>query len=249
MNTAPLILGKGWLGNQWCERFPTSRWTQRRTLGPTFFDLRDPLSWSQLIPFWEGASKVIWTFSPCENQDEFQKLQDFTSYFKPIHNPPLWVFGTTSVWKGEGVFSERSPLSPSWRVQGENWLMEHLGASILHLSGLFGVKRSPLKWIQKGSIVTNHKVHLIHGQDVIDLMIQLKGKVAPQTRIILSSPPRLWDEISFAYQCKGLLERLNLAPVAGTQRCLQAHLLSQLIPDFSFRQPCWDESWQDLRNL
>ena len=134
-----LVLGKGYVGKTYCEKYPDAIGTRRKVThkDTPSFDLENPATWKNL----PKAETIIWTFpaTPLEKVQKFyeEKLQDCKN---------LIVLGSTSryiIKRQKQRIDEDSPIDTSiLRVQGEEFLKQQ-GATILALAGIYGPDRDP----------------------------------------------------------------------------------------------------------
>ena len=162
-----LVLGKGYVGKTYCEKYPDAIGTRRKVThkDTPSFDLENPATWKNL----PKAETIIWTFpaTPLEKVQKFyeEKLQDCKN---------LIVLGSTSryiIKRQKQRIDEDSPIDTSiLRVQGEEFLKQQ-GATILALAGIYGPDRDPVNWLYKGLIRNPKKMlNLIHLDDIISIL-------------------------------------------------------------------------------
>jgi hypothetical protein len=255
METPPtLILGAGWLGQQWCLKNSSSLGTKRQQRESDFliFDLRKRETWINIFSKANQYSQILWTFPPASKQEDLPILNDFGRELRQVWQGRLLVWGTTSVWQGSGIQTESSCLQPSLRVEGENVLIKYLNASVLHLCGLFGPKRSPLSWLIPRSSYIDKRIHLIHSDDVIELTEQLFKSLPVMEKRCLLAPFHSfrWSKHVFAYQSYGLLDKLMRNSInCSKERSLKPYKILKWTTLSNFKQPCYDEDLKELRNI
>lgn len=161
------------------------------------FDLYDRSTWNQISP----DSDLLWCFpaEPLELVQDFAKelglvssrlvvLGSTSAYDVPtqaIDYPPPWT-------------DETAPINPGKsRVQGEEWLRKHHGATVLRVAGIYGPGRSPIDWITKGRVGPSRKyVNLIHVEDLASVCLTALDRGLPgEVYNVSDGTPRTWTEI------------------------------------------------------
>jgi len=149
-----LVLGGGWVGSRICLRDPSKFITTARSVeklselntrvNAVHFDLLKEETWSNLPPKSDIEATII-TFALSETHlPHLSKLWE--THLATIN--PVICLGTSSCFHSAGydsVVDETAPLTgysvtglPQIdRVKGEEWILAR-GATILHLSGIFG---------------------------------------------------------------------------------------------------------------
>lgn len=96
-----------------------------------------------------------------------------------------WIqFGSTGVWKGEGLLDRHSPVDlDNARAVAEEELLALVGkrGCILNLAGLWGGERQPRNWVPrvaktKEDVKGKGALHLVHGEDVARAVVGCLGK-------------------------------------------------------------------------
>lgn len=160
------------------------------------FDLARPETW-RLIP---PATDLLWCF-PAVPIEFVQQFADTAS----LRTRRLVVLGSTSAY----VDSLSTTYPPPWidetatidleqpRVQGEELLRNSYNATILRVSGIYGPRRSPMKWIRTGRVTRSRKfVNLIHVEDLATTCLAAIRQGEERTIYNVSDgTPRTWDEI------------------------------------------------------
>ncbi|WP_130611589.1 hypothetical protein [Fluviispira sanaruensis] len=163
-----IVLGKGYVGKFYCEKFPNVLATSRNKNSQDdaiYFDLTNKDSWKNL-PFCEN---IIWTFSAAESEIESQYAKEFFSYY--CLNKKVLILSTTSAYihaYDDEVIDENSPLDNSrLRIKTEEELRLQ-GACIVHLAGIFGPNRLPKNWFIQGRVQDpDGIINLIHVDDIV----------------------------------------------------------------------------------
>lgn len=188
-----LVLGKGYVGKAFCEKYPDAIGTRRKVTqkDTPSFDLENPATWKNL----PKAETVIWTFpaTPLDKVKKFyeERLQDCKN---------LIVLGSTSryvVKRQKQRIDEESPIDTSiLRVQGEEFLKQQ-GATILALAGIYGPDRDPVTWLYKGLIRNPKKMlNLIHLDDILNALDHFVNTPTPGDTFNLSDgEAKSWMEI------------------------------------------------------
>ena len=209
MHHSLTILGSGYSSKfflplatqQYAQVFATSRDPDRnladlRAEQRIRFDLARPETW-QLIP---PATDLLWCF-PAVPIEFVQQFADTAS----LRTRRLVVLGSTSAY----VDSLSTTYPPPWidetatidleqpRVQGEELLRSSYNATILRVSGIYGPRRSPMKWIRTGRVTRSRKfVNLIHVEDLATTCLAAIRQGEERTIYNVSDgTPRTWDEI------------------------------------------------------
>ena len=186
---------------QYAQVFATSRDPDRNLAGLRAeqrikFDLARPETW-RLIP---PATDLLWCFPavPVELVERFAEMAS-------LRTRRLVVLGSTSAY----VDSLSTTYPPPWidetatidleqpRVQGEELLRNSYNATILRVSGIYGPRRSPMKWIRTGRVTRSRKfVNLIHVEDLATTCLAAIRQGEERTIYNVSDgTPRTWDEI------------------------------------------------------
>lgn len=175
---ATLILGLGYVARALMrvngfQALVTSRQGSAQAAGtldePMYFDLADPESWCVTDDF----SRIIWTFPAAQNEAE-QKLAN--SFFSSLRaaDKKVAILASTSAYltqeSGE-IVTEKTPLDLSQiRVRTEEELRLQ-GAFLLHLAGIYGPGRDPVRWLHKGLIKDYGSfINLIHISDICECL-------------------------------------------------------------------------------
>jgi len=166
------------------------------------FDLEQPSTWLD-IP---ARANLICCFpaTPLEQVQAFSRALD-----APARR--MVVLGSTSAYE---ISDQSTEYPPPWidetapidlsksRVQGEEFLREDCGASVLRVAGIYGPGRNPLDWIKQSRVGPSRKyVNLVHVEDLaaICLLAQDKGKPG-ETYNVSDGTPRTWEDICAAAQ-------------------------------------------------
>ncbi|MDH5670295.1 MAG: hypothetical protein OEY86_20030 [Nitrospira sp.] len=160
------------------------------------FDLNQHNTWKN-IP---ADCDLLWCF-PAEPLDLVQAfaetiecasrrlvvLGSTSAYLPGISDnyPPPWIDETASI-------DEDRP-----RVQGEEYLRTHCHAITMRVAGIYGPRRNPLTWIQRGRVGSSHKfVNLIHVEDLAEACLAaLDCGVPGEIYNVSDGMPRTWEEI------------------------------------------------------
>lgn len=161
------------------------------------FDLEQPSTWLN-IP---AGADLIWCF-PATPLDQVQ------AFARTLDTPArrIVVLGSTSAYE---VSDHSTEYPPPWidesapidltksRVQGEEYLRKHHGASVLRVAGIYGQGRNPLDWIRQGRVGPSRKyVNLIHVEDLAAICLLALEKGTPDGAYNISDgKPYLWSEI------------------------------------------------------
>ena len=159
------------------------------------FDLARPDSWHN-IP---SGADLLWCF-PAAPQDAVRSFTHTLAAFGKLvvlastsaydvadsaEYPPPWI-------------DERAPIDyGKARVQGEEFLRETRGATVLRVAGIYGPGRSPYDWIKTGRVAVSRKyVNLIHVEDLAEICAAALQYGAPAAAYNVSDGvPRTWTEI------------------------------------------------------
>lgn len=231
-----LVLGKGYVGSAFCERFPDTVGTRRKVTRKETpsFDLENSATWKNL----PKSDTVVWTFpaTPLNKVQEFyeSKLSDCQN---------LIVLGSTSryvVKRQKQRIDENSEIDTNiLRVQGEEYLKSK-GATILALAGIYGPDRDPVNWLYKGLIKNPKKMlNLIHLEDIINIIDYFIKNPSPgETYNLADGEAKSWQEIGekagFHFR---MPEERELSKIITNQK------IKELLPeDYKFRDLY--TSWQ-----
>lgn len=160
------------------------------------FDLTQPETW-QLIP---PATDLLWCF-PAAPSEMVRQFGDTAS----LRTRRLVVLGSTSAY-GDCLSTD---YPPPWidetatidaskpRVQGEELLKNSYAAIVLRVSGIYGLHRSPIDWIQTGRVARSRKfVNLIHAEDLAaTCLAALRHGQESTIYNVSDGTPRTWNEI------------------------------------------------------
>lgn len=211
MASRPLIiLGFGYTA-QWIYRFaleqsltvfatsrlPDLHLSQVEPTARLRFDLSDEATWGNL-PL--GAD-WIWTFPAAP-------LKLVQAFARHCCHPSqrLVVLSSTSAYD---LDRDRTAWPPPWldetapinrtlpRVQGEEYLRNEHGATILRVAGIYGPGRNPVDWIEQGRVGPTKKfVNLIHVEDLAKLsLLSLREGLQGDTYNVSDGQPRQWSDI------------------------------------------------------
>lgn len=226
MSHPVVIAGSGYTGRYLAEAltrasrrfFATSREPDRnlsylRSEQRLRFDLLQPETWRN-IP--QGAD-LVWCFpaAPLEAVKTCAEAVQASSR-------RLVVFGSTSAY--DVIESQQYP--PPWldetaaidrtkpRVQGEEYLRQGCGATVLRVAGIYGPGRNPLDWIRRGLVGPSRKyVNLIHVEDLAGIVLAALKRDRPgETYNVSDGTPRTWDEI-----CKTVEDRWKVRSPTSMQ--------------------------------
>lgn len=213
------------------------------------FDLTEPATWPLLPP----NIDLIWTFPATP----LEQVQAFAGqYCNPSHR--LIVLGSTSAYDTDGGHAddiapwidETSPINAHLpRVQGEEYLRRHHGATILRVAGIYGPQRNPVEWIRQGLVGPTDKfVNLIHVEDLAQLcLLALQAGHTGETYNVSDGQPRRWVDI-----CAEVSRRWSIvsprrpSPKELGKRILNRKLIDHFAP--TFRHPNLYEALEALRN-
>ena len=166
-----LVLGCGYVGSFYLDKYPENVWTKRsiKTTTPNknqvLFNLHDKLTWNH-IP---NLKNILWTFNSASNEIESQNaIKFFQSHLK---NKNVIILSTTSAYKTieENEFvNENTPIEFQLpRFKTEEFLRNE-GALILHLSGIIGPNRMPRKWYESERVqYAENILNYVHVKDII----------------------------------------------------------------------------------
>lgn len=224
-----LILGAGWVGEALRRRYPDAAFTRRTAVdGAIAFDLAREETWAAL----PAAEAVVWTFPAAPAERAYSLFQSRFASSKVI------VLGSTSAYltgAADAEIDETSPLDPDQpRVAGEEALRRR-GAAILHLAGLWGPGRDPVRWLLDGRIANGLKfVNLVHLEDVLAAVDAVLARFEPGLRLNVSDGrPRRWREHVAALQLRGELPpgfSLPESPPGPESKRIPAARLERLLP-------------------
>ncbi len=232
--TKTLVLGGGYVGNALVDKIVSVEFThasveKAKIHRGIYFRLEDQSSWQNL----PTTQDVIWTFpaAPLDLIREFHetKLQNCKR---------LLVYGSTSCYltsHDEETVTEDNPLDlTKERVKGEEYLRQK-GATLLILSGIYGLGREPVNWLRNGRIRSLRKrVNLIHRNDIVDISLYLltENSLPRGERINLADGcSRRWSEIAEHYS---IPINDNTSAVGG--KIISNTKLCRLLPgEFQFR--------------
>src|SRR5689334_17408140 len=135
------------------SRDPTHRLTWVPADLRIHFDLASPETWTN-VP---SRADIVWCFpaAPLKAVQDFARADGLFG-----RDGRLLVLGSTSAYD-----AGRSPeYPPPWidetapvdfskpRVQGEEFLREECGATVLRVAGIYGPGRNPYRWIRSGRV-------------------------------------------------------------------------------------------------
>jgi len=160
------------------------------------FNLDQPDTWKN-IP---ADCDLLWCF-PAEPLDQVQACAAAMN----LPSRRLVVLGSTSAYP-TGTVNE---YPPAWidetasideskpRVKGEEYLRIYCHAIILRVSGIYGPRRNPLTWIQRGRVGSSRKfVNLIHVEDLAEVCLAALEYGQPgEIYTVSDGIPRTWEEI------------------------------------------------------
>jgi nucleoside-diphosphate-sugar epimerase len=209
-STTILILGAGYTGRYIyttakgqrlqvlaSSRDPTKHLAYASLTDRIEFDLTRQATWKN-IP---SAADMVWCFPATP-------LEQVQAFAKTLGAPPrrFVVLGSTSAY---AVKNDSREYPPPWldesapidlskpRVQGEEYLRQHHGATVLRVAGIYGPGRNPLEWIRSGRVGPSRKyVNLIHAEDLaaICLLALVHGKPG-EAYNVSDGQPHTWNEI------------------------------------------------------
>jgi nucleoside-diphosphate-sugar epimerase len=210
------------------------------------FDLEQPSTWSN-IP---AGADIIWCFpaTPLERVRAFAGTLNASS-------GRLVVLGSTSAYEvGESQeypplwIDETAPIDLSKpRVQGEEYLRDELGATVLRVAGIYGPGRNPLDWIRKGRVGPSHKyVNLIHVEDLASIcLLALEHGKPGEVYNVSDGQPHTWNEIcATAQQHWGVTAAASKDDPSPGKRISNAKLRSEL--GYTLKHPDLYEALQAL---
>ncbi|KAB8028586.1 hypothetical protein [Fluviispira multicolorata] len=168
MSQKTIVLGKGYVGSFYCKKFPECLATSRNRDSDNtiiYFDLLNKNSWNNL----PECDEVIWTFASANNEAEKNIAIEFYKFY--CLNKRTVILSTTSAYihkLDNEVIDEMTPLDlTNWRIKAEEEL-RILGASIVHLAGIFGPNRLPINWFVQGRVQDpDGIINLIHVDDIV----------------------------------------------------------------------------------
>jgi nucleoside-diphosphate-sugar epimerase len=243
-----VILGSGYTG-RWIyqlarqrslpvyasSRKPELHLTYAESKARLRFDLADPETWSAL-PL---NVDLIWAFPAVP----LERVQAFAARFL-IPSARLVVLGSTSAYdrvppKASGTapwIDETGPVNTALpRVQGEEYLRTHHGATLLRVAGIYGPHRNPVEWIRQGRVGPTEKfVNLIHVEDLAQLcLLALNGRHAGETYNVSDGQPRRWADICTEVARRwGIVSPLQADSREPGKRILNQKLLDHFAPTF-----------------
>jgi nucleoside-diphosphate-sugar epimerase len=194
---------------------------------------------------------LIWTF-PATPLEQVQAFAN--QYCGPSQK--LVVLGSTSAYdKDDGPeegmapwIDETSPINTNLpRVQGEEYLRRHYGATVLRVAGIYGPGRNPLEWIKQGRVGPTDKfVNLIHVEDLARVcLLVLEGNHAGETYNVSDGQPRRWADICAQVSKRwGIVSPRQPGPKEFGKRILNHKLTAHLT--YTFRHPDLYEALQTL---
>ncbi len=186
-----LILGCGYIGNFFLQKYPQSFHTHRNALHQKldtqkiYFNLEDKDSWKSLLE----TTNVLWTFSAAQNEQEINLSLEL--YKKHFQKQKVIILSSTSAYishiENENVNEDFPIQFTNPRFAAEEQLRKE-GALILHLSGIIGPNRIPLNWYKKNLVKYGENIlNYIHSEDILFFIEQLFHKFAPSERFNLTS--------------------------------------------------------------
>lgn len=200
-----LVLGMGFVGEWFCKTHTLSQATSRNPSGIKSSKLA---SGQQLIEFqlsrretWKNIpaiSNVLWTFPAASDPEEVNCAVEFFSTVLLGRN--VLVLGSTSAYESfhsdEKITEESKLKMEDPRVKAEENIRQ-LGASVLHLAGIFGENRDPLSWVQRGMIKNGASyVNLIHVRDILRTAeAWFKNPLASERLNLSNGKPKRWNQI------------------------------------------------------
>lgn len=230
-----LILGAGWVGDALRARCPHAAFTRRSARpGATEFDLAREETWTSL----PADDEVVWTFPAAPPE---RAIALFESRFA---SSKVVVLGSTSAYLSSGpdeLVDESAPLDLAQpRVAGEEALRAR-GAAVLHLAGLWGPGRDPVKWLLEGRVRNGLRfVNLVHLDDVLASIAAALAKFEPGLRVNVSDGrPRRWNEHVAELHARGGLPAgfaLEQAPLGFKSKRIASTRLERLLPGHRFRR-------------
>ncbi|APJ03695.1 hypothetical protein [Silvanigrella aquatica] len=183
-----ILLGRGYVGNYYCQINSDCLFTNRKqTHFPNsfVFDLFVKETWRNL----PVATEVIWTFPSSQIKEDINIAKEFYHFY--CANKKTIILSTTSAYlntvQGE-IITENSNLDfTNCRVECEE-ILRTQGACILHLSGIMGPDRLPLKWYQTQRIKSgNQFINLIHVDDIVKCIDAVLDNFKPAERYNVSN--------------------------------------------------------------
>lgn len=195
-----LILGCGYVGTFYLDKYRDSDWTSRKPLEskpskqledikadlnePVYFDLVDKSTWNNL----PDSRDVLWSFAINSPEEEQLALEFYQSHMKDRN---VIVYSSTSAYRFETeneVVSEDHPIKlDKPRFSAEEKLREK-GALVLHLSGIIGKDRYPLKWYENKWVKNALNIlNYVHVDDIVYFTNRLFKNFKPGARFNLTS--------------------------------------------------------------
>jgi nucleoside-diphosphate-sugar epimerase len=251
-----IILGYGYTGGhilQLTLQRGTSAWATSRNPAQQLtavsppqrleFDLARPETWEHL----PTGADLVWCFPAIP----LSAVQHWAETQRSRCNR-LVVLGSTSAYE---VANDSTDYPPPWidesspidqtkpRVQGEEYLRNDLGATVLRVAGIYGPGRNPLNWIRQGRVGPSRKyVNLIHGEDLAAICLAALERGQPgEAYNVSDGTPRTWDEIcATAQQRWGVTTAATKKDPSPGKRISTAKLRAEL--NYTFRYPDLYES-------
>ena len=158
------------------------------------FDLGRQDTWRN-IP---GGADVLWCF-PAMPLDAVSAF----AHAALRNARRLVVLGSTSAYEIsphslDSTIDESTPIDTSRsRVQGEEYLRNHLRAIVLRVAGIYGPGRNVLDWIRRGKVGPSQRyVNVIHVEDLAAIcLLALEKGEAGAVYNVSDGRPRRWCEI------------------------------------------------------
>jgi hypothetical protein len=187
-----IILGYGYVGSFYLQKNPNIYYTSRSINhdisfknNGLYFNLNDETSWKNN----PDVPNVLWTFPAATNEDEIEKANQF--YKSHLKNKHVIVLSSTSAYKqnyeNESITENSFLKLNEPRFLAEENLRQN-GATILHLSGIIGPNRTPLRWYQKNLVRYGENIlNYIHIDDIVFFIECLFKNFKPNERLNLTS--------------------------------------------------------------
>ncbi|MEM7182380.1 MAG: hypothetical protein AAF518_15810 [Spirochaetota bacterium] len=193
---------------------------------------------------WKNLSQANCCLITCPLREGSDFVFKELLHFLKEHFSMIVLLSSTSVFLEKGSqqisINEESVLDPTkTQVKREEQLLS-IGASVLTLSGIYGLNRSPLTWLQK-NLVSNNKlfVNLIHVEDIVEIITRVfQKKIQGERYIVSDGQKHYWETIIEFCKEKGMLapEFQRTKQKEPIHRYLSNKKLLKILPsDFTFQ--------------
>ena len=126
------------------------------------------------------------------------------------------LLGTTGCYVRGPEITEDSLVRPDHPRRTSEEAVLACGGTVLHLAGLYGGPRDPLRWLAAGRVGREpRQANLVHRDDVADLILAVARDPEPGAFVVSDGERHTWAEIAQAGHRAG---RLDVLPPARAPR-------------------------------